>query len=105
MRTENERDSSEASTPVVRKVVEKTDRALVDTAQRYLNRRGVELDLRRLEKSIRDRPLSAAAIAATAGFIVGGGLATRPGIAMLILFGRIAVRETAVNLVTDMMRT
>ncbi len=104
MRTENERDMSESVTPV-KKVAEKTDRAIVDTAQRYLRRRGVDFDLRQLEKTIREKPLSAAAIAATAGFIVGGGLATRPGLAMLMLFGRMAARETAVNFVTDMVRT
>ncbi|SRR5712692_4796057 len=104
MPTENERDASESSPPV-RKVAEKTDRAIVNTAQKYLNRRGVELDLRKLERTIREKPLSAAAIAATAGFIVGGGLATRPGIAILVLFGRIAARETAVNLVTEMVRS
>ena len=104
MRTEDERDLSESSTPV-KKVAEKTDRALVNTAQRYLKRRGVDFDLRQLEKTIREKPLSAAALAATVGFIVGGGLATRPGIAMLMLFGRMAARETAVNLVTEMVRT
>jgi hypothetical protein len=104
MRTEDEREMSESSTPV-KKVAEKTDRAIVNTAQRYLERRGVDFDLRQLEKTIREKPLSAAALAATLGFIVGGGLATRPGLAMLILFGRMAAKETAVNLVTEMVRT
>jgi len=104
MRTENERDVSE-SPPPIKKVAEKTDRAIVDTAQRYLNKRGVDFDLRQLEKIIRDKPLTAAALAATAGFIFGGGLATRPGLAMLMLFGRMAAKETAVNLVTEMVRT
>ena len=104
MRTEDEREMSESSTPV-KKVAEKTDRAIVNTAQRYLKRRGVDFDLRQLEKTIREKPLSAAALAATVGFIVGGGLATRPGLAMLILFGRMAAKETAVNLVTEMVRT
>ncbi len=104
MRTEDERDLSESSTPV-KKVAEKTDRAIVDTAQRYLKRRGIDFDLRQLERTIREKPLSAAALAATVGFIVGGGLATRPGLAMLVLFGRMAARETAVNLVTEMVRT
>ena len=104
MRTEDEREMSESSTPV-KKVAEKTDRAIVDTAQRYLKRRGVDFDVRQLEKTIREKPLSAAALAATAGFIVGGGLATRPGLAMLFLFGRMAAKETAVNFVTDMVRT
>ncbi len=104
MRTDDERDMSESSTPV-KKVAEKTDRAIVNTAQQYLKKRGVDFDLRQLEKTIREKPLSAAALAATVGFIVGGGLATRPGLAMLVLFGRMAARETAVNLVTEMVRT
>jgi ElaB/YqjD/DUF883 family membrane-anchored ribosome-binding protein len=104
MRTEDERDVNE-SRPPIKKVAEKTDRAIVNTAQRYLNRRGVDFDLRRLEKTIRDKPLSAAAIAATAGFIFGGGLATRPGLAMLMLLGRMAAKETAVNFVTEVVRT
>ena len=104
MRTEDEREMSESSTPV-KKVAEKTDRAIVNTAQRYLKRRGVDFDLRQLEKTIREKPLSAAALAATVGFIVGGGLATRSGLAMLILFGRMAAKETAVNFVTEMVGT
>jgi hypothetical protein len=86
------------------KAAEKADEALRDTAERYLNRRGFEIDLRQFEKSIRERPLSSAAIAAGAGFIVGGGLATRPGIAMLLLFARIAARETAFNFVTGLIK-
>jgi len=104
MRTEDESTSSESVTPV-KKMAEKTDRAIVDTAQKYLRRRGVDFDLRQVEKTIREKPLSAAALAATAGFIVGGGLATRPGLAMLLLFGRMAARETAVDLVTGLVRT
>jgi ElaB/YqjD/DUF883 family membrane-anchored ribosome-binding protein len=106
MRTEdtNERDLNESLTSA-KKVAEKTDRVLVDTAQRYLKRRGVDFDVRQLEKTIREKPVTAAALAATVGFIVGGGLATRPGTAMLVLLGRMAARETAVDLVTGMVRT
>jgi hypothetical protein len=104
MRTEDESTSGEFATPV-KKMAEKTDRAIVDTAQKYLRRRGVDFDLRQVEKTIREKPLSAAALAATAGFIVGGGLATRPGLAMLFLFGRMAARETAIDLVTGLVRT
>ena len=104
MRTEDESTSSESATPV-KKMAEKTDRAIVNTAQRYLRRSGIDFDLRQLERTIREKPLSAAAIAASAGFIVGGGLATRPALALLVLFGRIAARETAVDLVSEMVRT
>ena len=57
-----------------------------------------------IENSIRDRPLRSMAVAAAAGFIVGGGMATRPGVAILALFGRTAVKETATNLMTGMVR-
>src|SRR5258708_10539208 len=101
MATENtsEHSANESMTPVM-KAAEKADKALVDTAQRYLRRQGFELDLRQVEKSIRDQPRSAAAIAATAGFIAGGGLATRPRIAMIVLFARVAARETPANFST-----
>ena len=104
MTTANHRshDSGESTTPIM-KAAQKADEALRDTAERYLNRRGFDIDLRRVENSIRERPLSSAAIAAGAGFIVGGGLATRPGIAILILFARIVVKEAAFDLVTGMM--
>ena len=44
---------------------------------------------------IRHEPVTALAIAAGAGFIVGGGASTRPGLALLAFIGRIAVREAA----------
>jgi ElaB/YqjD/DUF883 family membrane-anchored ribosome-binding protein len=104
MSTEDEINSTESLT-TAKKAAEKADRALQDTAQKFLKRRGIEVDLRQIEKSIHDKPLSAAAVAATAGFIVGGGLATRPAIALLFLLGRMAAKETAVNLVAGMVRS
>jgi hypothetical protein len=65
---------------------------------------GINLDIVQIENSIRDRPLRSMAVAAAAGFIVGGGMATRPGVAILALFGRTAVKETATNLMTGMVR-
>jgi hypothetical protein len=44
-----------------------------NTAQGYLNQVGINFDLQQVEKTIRDKPLGSAAIAAVAGFIVGGG--------------------------------
>jgi hypothetical protein len=59
----------------------------------------------RLEvRSIRDKPLRSAAIAAGAGFVIGGGMATRPALALLALFGRKAAKETATNLMAGMVR-
>lgn len=80
------------------------DRALRDTAQKYIDRTGIKVDLKTVEQRIRDKPLPSAAIAAAAGFIVGGGLITRPGLALVALFGRTAARDTATKVVTGMVR-
>ena len=76
----------------------KIKRAVRDTAQQYLDIAGIKLDLKDIEKRIRNSPYYSLALAVSAGFIVGGGLATTPGIALLGLFGRSAVRDTASNL-------
>ena len=58
-----------------------------------------------VEKWIRDRPLPSAAIAAAAGFIIGGGMASRPGVAMLALLGRKAAKQAATNMISGMVRS
>jgi hypothetical protein len=65
--------------------------------------------LRRRERDVgefvREEPLTALAIAGAAGFILGGGLNSRIGLALLAIVGRIALRGAATNfivgLVTD----
>ena len=105
MTLENESDQStdETTSPIMH-ATKRTDNALRDTARTYLRRFGINLDIVQIENSIRDRPLRSIAIAAAAGFIVGGGMATRPGVAILAMFGRTAVKETATNLMTGMVR-
>jgi 1,4-dihydroxy-2-naphthoyl-CoA synthase len=78
----------------------KADGAIRDTAQKYLDRSGIKVDLHRIEESIRERPLPAVAIAAAAGFVVGGGMVTRLGLLTLTLSGRQAARETASNFIS-----
>jgi hypothetical protein len=51
---------------------------------------------------VRDEPLSALAIAAAAGFIVGGGLNSRIGQAMLAIVGRITLQSVATSLIAGM---
>jgi ElaB/YqjD/DUF883 family membrane-anchored ribosome-binding protein len=96
--------ADEATSPTM-DALKRTDNAIRDTARTYLGKFGVNLDIVRVETSIRERPLRFTAIAATAGFIVGGGMTTRPGVAILALFGRKVVTETAANLITGMART
>jgi hypothetical protein len=55
---------------------------------------------RDLGEYVRDEPFAALAIAALAGFVVGGGVNRRVGLAMLMMAGRIALRSAATNLVT-----
>ena len=57
--------------------------AIRATAQSYLDRAGLKLDLRQVESTIREKPVPAAALAAAAGFLFGGGMGTRWGAVML----------------------
>jgi hypothetical protein len=47
----------------------------------------MKVDLKKVEQRIRENPVPSAAIAAVSGFIVGGGLATRPGAVLLAFLG------------------
>jgi ElaB/YqjD/DUF883 family membrane-anchored ribosome-binding protein len=82
----------------------KAKRAVKDTAQQYLDTAGTKFDLEEIEERIRDRPYYSLAIAAGAGFLLGGGLATTPGVALLGLFGRRAARDTASNFGRQILR-
>jgi ElaB/YqjD/DUF883 family membrane-anchored ribosome-binding protein len=73
------------------------DRALRDTAQKYLDAAGAKVELKDIEEKISIRPLFYFGIAAAAGFILGGGMAARPGVVLLGLIGRRAARQTATN--------
>ena len=103
LQNEGERGMDKSTSPVM-DAAKKADNAVRDTARTYLRKFGVNLDLEKLEQSIREKPLPSATIAAAAGFIIGGGMATRPAVAILALFGRKAAKETATNFMTDMVR-
>ncbi len=53
----------------------------------------------RVGEYVKDQPLSSLAFAAAAGFIVGGGLNSRIGRAMLTIVGRIALQIAAASLI------
>jgi hypothetical protein len=57
---------------------------------------------RRVSEYVRDEPVSSLALAAAAGFIVGGGLNSRLGRAMLTIVGRIALQSAAASLIAGM---
>jgi hypothetical protein len=80
--------------------VKKADIAIKDTAGVYLKKFGVKLDLDQMEKWICENPLCTTMIAAASSYILGGGMATRPGAAILALLGRKAAKETAAHLVS-----
>ena len=48
---------------------------------------------------VRDEPLTALAIAAAAGFVLGGGVNRRLGLAILTTVGRIALQSAATSLI------
>jgi hypothetical protein len=53
-------------------------------------------------ESVRDDPLTALAIAATAGFLVGGGASSHTGRSMLALIARIVAPGAALNFVAGL---
>ena len=57
---------------------------------------------RSVSEYVREDPLSSMAIAAAAGFIIGGGLNSRLGQAMLAIVGRVALQSAATNFLTGM---
>ena len=103
LQNEGERGMDESTSPTM-DAAKRADNAVRDTARTYLRKFGVNLDLEKIEQSVRDKPLPSAAIAAAAGFIIGGGMATRPAVVILALFGRKAAKETATNFMTGMVR-
>jgi ElaB/YqjD/DUF883 family membrane-anchored ribosome-binding protein len=103
LQDEDENSVDESTSPIM-DAAKKADNAVRDTARTYLRRFGVDVDLEQIERSIRDKPLRSAAIAAGAGFVIGGGMATRPAVALLALFGWRAAKETATNLMAGMVR-
>ena len=58
---------------------------------------------RHLDQFVRDEPLTALAIAVTAGFILGGGAETRVGRAALAFVGRFAIRAAVGNLLVGVL--
>ena len=105
MAHENQRqDDGVESTSSIAGAAKQADEALRETAQEYIDRTPFTLDLKQLEAAIRENPMPAAGLAAAAGFVVGGGLASSMGLGLLALIGREVVRQTARNFIGGMMR-
>ena len=80
------------------------NKAIDETARKYLAAAGIKVDLEDIQNRIRDRPLFYLAIAASVGFVAGGGMASKWGLALLGLAGRRAAAETATNFGRQMLR-
>jgi ElaB/YqjD/DUF883 family membrane-anchored ribosome-binding protein len=104
MTNENEQRNTDDTVTHGTESVAGADRAMRDAVQKYIDRAGMKIDLKKVEQQIRDKPFPSAAIAAAVGFVVGGGLVTRPGMALIALFGRSAARETMTNVVSGRVR-
>ena len=85
----NARSSSFFTTTATR-----TDRAIRNTAQKYISK----IRTNDVETAIGNKPLTAAALAAAAGFAVGGGRVSGPGMVILALFACEDARNLAINL-------
>ena len=69
--------------------------------------RNIERDIERyierdLGDYIREEPLTALAIAGAAGFVLGGGVSSRLGLAALAMVGKIALRGAATNFIVGL---
>ena len=80
------------------------NKAINETARKYLAAAGIKFDLDDVQNRICDRPLFYLAIAASVGFVVGGGMASKWGLALLGMAGRWAAAETATNLGRQVLR-
>jgi hypothetical protein len=80
------------------------NKAIDETARKYLAAAGLKVDLEDIQNRIRDRPLFYLACAAGVGFLAGGGIASKWGMALLALAGRRAAAETATNFGGQMLR-
>jgi hypothetical protein len=70
MPTENAQPNPDETTYHGPESIGAADQALRDTAKKYIDRTGIKVDLKKVERRIRDKPLPSAAIAAAAGFVI-----------------------------------
>jgi hypothetical protein len=82
----------------------KANRAMKETAQKYLDMARIKVNLDDIEEKISGQPLLYLALATSAGFILGGGMGTNIGIMLLGLFSRRAAAETATNFGRQVLR-
>jgi hypothetical protein len=82
----------------------KANRAMKETAQKYLDMARIKVNLDDIEGKISGQPLLYLALATSAGFILGGGMGTNIGIMLLGLFSRRAAAETATNFGRQVLR-
>jgi hypothetical protein len=81
------------------------NKAINETARKYLAAAGIKVDLEDVENRIRERPLFYLAIAAGVGFIVARGITSKWGLALLGLAVRRAATDTASNFGRQMLRS
>lgn len=80
------------------------NKAIDETARKYLAAAGSKIDLEDIQNRLRARPLFYMAMAAGVGFVAGGGTASKWGLTLLGLAGRRAAAETATNFGGQMLR-
>ena len=103
-RTGPEESHMEESMVSAAGVAETANRAMEDTVQEYLGAVGIRVNLEDIENNIRDSPLFCLAFAAGAGFLLGGGMETKMGSALLGLLGHKLAAKTATNFGREILR-
>src|SRR5690349_2293222 len=74
----------------------------LNSARTMLSDRSLQRDpIERWSVCIRDHPLTALALGATAGFAAGGGMRTRIGSAILALAARTVTREVIMTFIAE----
>jgi len=99
-----EEPQSEESIVSAAGVAETANRAMEDTVQEYLGAVGIRVNLEDIENNIRDNPLFYLAFATGAGFLLGGGMETKMGSALLGLLVHKLAAETATNFGREILR-
>jgi hypothetical protein len=101
MASESKSEEDNGSSRLIVEAATKMNNAIRITAEKYISRTTAT----EVERTIRENPLVATVLAATSGFVVGGGMTSRPGFLILALVVRKALRETGFHFVGEMVRS
>ncbi len=74
------------------------------SAERHRRNESSETPWSRLTPQIKQNPLTTIGVAALAGFVIGGGMRSRFGTAVLLLIARMALRDVVTQTIANAMQ-